>query len=289
MSKKSIKTLIEDIYSVLEKGVDLPEDKVDAIVDAFGENMKASLKGRIKEGEKPSRNLRLSGIGKEDRKLWYEMNGYPKSSLTGATLLKFFYGDIIEEVLLALTELSGHSVSNQQSKVTVEGVNGHMDAVIDDYIVDVKSAAPSTYKKFSNGSLLYDDPFGYLQQISAYKEGMQDDNIKGVAFLAMNKVDGSLCLYEPEEVALPNTKERIKHLKKVVKQEKPPKRCYTPDVEGTTLNHKLPIGCVFCDFKKECWKNTNNGKGLRAFQYAWGNLYLTHVRSVPRVKEIDVV
>ena len=49
---------------------------------------------------------------------------------------------------------------------------------------------------------------------------------------------------------------------------------------------KLPRGCIYCRHKLECHKDTNEGKGLRVFQYAKGLAYLTKVMKEPKVKEI---
>ena len=48
-----------------------------------------------------------------------------------------------------------------------------MDCKIDGVVTDVKSVSTYGFKKFKDGTLAYDDPFGYVAQIKgyAYSEG----------------------------------------------------------------------------------------------------------------------
>jgi hypothetical protein len=84
-----------------------------------------------------------------------------------------------------------------------------------------------------------------------------------------------------QKVDAPN---RIDFLKDTLVKDIPPDRCYKT-VEDASGNHKLPSGCKFCDFKVECWKDANNGVGLRRFNYANGPEFFTHVEKMPRVEE----
>ena len=52
---------------------------------------------------------------------------------------------------------------------------------------------------------------------------------------------------------------------------------------------KLPAGGVFCSHKVEWHKDTNEGKGLRAFKYASGNVYFTHIAKEPKVEEVKII
>jgi len=282
---KSIDTLIDDIYSVFTDGV---EGNQDEIIDAFGEGMKTLLKTRLVPRDNTSKGyLRLSGIGKPSRQLWYDCHGYEKPELEGKKLLMFMYGDVIEELLLTLSQLAGHTVTNMQQTVRVNGIKGHIDAKIDGHVIDIKSASPYSFKKFANGGLAFDDPFGYMHQIASYKEGIENE---GVGFLAMNKVDGSLAMYQPSEDILPDPVARVDELQEMLKVDTPPERCYPDILDAKTGNRKLDIGCVFCDFKKECWKDANNGQGLKGYKYAAMPfpLYLTDTVKVPQVNEIDI-
>ena len=82
---------------------------------------------------------------------------------------------MIEELALTVAMAAGHDVKGQQGKLNVHGIKGHRDAVIDGMTVDVKSASPYAFKKFKDGTLRDDDPFGYISQLSSYVYAGKDD------------------------------------------------------------------------------------------------------------------
>ena len=49
---------------------------------------------------------------------------------------------------------------------------------------------------------------------------------------------------------------------------------------------KLPMDCVYCPHKFKCYKDSNEGKGLRVFKYAKGNVYFTEIKNMPNVEEV---
>ena len=229
-------------------------------------------------------NLRLSAIGKPDRQLWYDVNSKKEiEDLTPSTRIKFLYGYILEELLLLCASIAGHKVTDQQKEVNVEGVLGHQDSMIDDVLIDCKSASAYSFKKFKKNTLLEDDPFGYIAQISAYAEANQVDK---AAFLVIDKSSGEICLTPVHQMEMINAKERVKHLKGMVSNSHMPDRCYDPIPDGESGNLKLAIGCVYCSHKRECWSDCNNGKGLRAFRYSRGLNYLVKVAKEPKVEEV---
>ena len=268
----------------VEFGVD-----VDKIIDDFGENVKQILKNNITEHEFDRRKLRMSNIGKKDRQLWYSYNGYEGEKLMPHTKIKFLYGHLIEEMVLALAKLSGHQVTDEQKRAEVGGIKGSMDCKIDGIVTDVKSASPYGFKKFKDGSLINDDPFGYVDQIKGYAHSEGETEM---GWLVMDKTNGHLTYLKydmADESQWYWTKlnffsivERIKSIKNVVKLSKPPKRCYEPIPDGKSGNMKLGVGCSYCSFKHECW-----GKDLRTFIYANGPRYLVKVENVPNVIEVD--
>lgn len=279
---KSIHTLIEDIYRVLKEGVELS----DAQADEFGKRMGKLIQSRLSKKEERKGTLRLSNLGKKDRQLWYEVHDYPKEEFTGSTFLKFLYGDIIEELVLFLAEVAGHGVEGRQGQVNVDGIIGHRDAIIDGLLVDVKSTSSYSFKKFKDGTLKDDDPFGYLTQLSGYIADPEYDRDHG-AFLAVDKQNGTLALLHVPDSELPDVAGRVAHLKEVVKQEDPPPRCFEPEPMGKSGNMKLSTGCSYCPFKVTCWSDANDGQGLRKFIYSTGPVWLTHVVDPPKVMEIE--
>lgn len=283
---KKIDTLIEDIYSLLENGTNVSSVQNRDILHNFGSEMSSILRKALSEPstEKRKPRLRMSQVGKPNRQLWYDMQEDVEAEIiNGQTRIKFLYGDILEALLIALTELAGHTVTEKQEEVEVEGIKGHKDCRIDGVLVDIKSASPYAFKKFKEGTLHSDDPFGYIAQISGYAEAGNDNK---AAFFAIDKSSADLALMEVEPVHMINASERIRNVKSMVSSLTPPERCYQPEPDGTSGNMKLAIGCVFCPYKFKCWDDANGGAGIRSFQYSNGVRHLVQVAKTPNVEEI---
>ena len=282
---KTRDTLVKDIYDLFSLDpIKMDEKEVDKHIDTFGEMLKVHIKEFMYEEPRTRGNLRLSSIGKPDRQLWYDVNSKKEiEDLTPSTRIKFLYGYILEELLLLCSSIAGHKVTDQQKEVSVEGVIGHQDSMIDDVLVDCKSASAYSFKKFKQNTLLEDDPFGYIAQISAYAEANKANQ---AAFLVIDKSSGEICLTPVHKMEMINAKERVKHLKGMVSNDRVPDRCYAPLADGESGNLKLPIGCIYCGHKRECWSDCNQGKGLRAFKYSRGLNYLTKVVKEPKVEEV---
>jgi hypothetical protein len=279
-------TIPEDIYRLLEDTTDheVSEENVEWAGEVFKNLLRTRLKAReVKKGEEV---LRFSSLGKQDRQLWYAANK-PETAekMHGKQLFKFLYGDVLEVLLLFLTKESGHEVTHLQHKVEVDGVHGSMDAVIDGVPTDCKSASPYSFQKFANGSFVFDDPFGYIPQLSGYANAIEKTERGG--FLVAEKVDGSICFAEVDEYTLKGNppEPKIAHQREVVNATTPPARCYDDVPEGKSGNRKLSIGCSYCPFKDTCWADANAGQGLRKFFYSRGPVWLTNVQREPKVNE----
>jgi hypothetical protein len=83
-----------------------------------------------------------------------------------------------------------------------------------------------------------------------------------------------------------NARDRIQRIKKVVKSNVPPAKCYQAIPDGKSGNFRLDTGCVYCNYKHDCWSDANDGKGLRTFKYSTGQRYLTHIEKEPNVEEV---
>ena len=276
---KTLHTLVDDIYELFdpEKGHEVSEENL----EAFATSLKEILRVRLRERERPDTPLRFSSLGKPDRQMWYDAHDDSSAEgLQGKTLFKFLYGDVIEQLILFLAKEAGHTVEQEQAEVEVGGIKGHIDAIIDGVVVDVKSASPFGYKKFERQEVLKDDPFGYVQQLAGYANVLTPG--KEAAWIAFDKVSGDICIsplsssvikdYEPAP--------RIEHLKEVIEQDTPPKRCYNPEPDGKSGNMKLPTPCSYCKWKHRCHP------GLRTFLYSGGPRFLTHVAKLPEVQEV---
>lgn len=156
----------------------------------------------------------MSNIGLPDLKLWYMMNSTETRDFQykGSTLIKFLYGDMLEQLLLLLIREAGHKVSHEQEELELEGIKGHRDCKIDGVPVDIKTASQWGFKKFSEGSLFKDDPFGYIGQLSAYIQAGGD---KEGAFLAINKESGEIASLKITPIDTINAKNRIEHIKRL--------------------------------------------------------------------------
>lgn len=286
---KTVDTLVSDIYELVStKDVSKSVD-IDECIDQFGERMKDLMRQQFKEQRDDSRKLRMSNIGRKDRFLWNVYNEVETTEdIQPHTYVKFLYGHVIEELLLFLARAAGHTVTDEQKKCKVNGITGSMDCKIDGIVTDVKSASSYGFKKFQDGTLAHDDPFGYVAQIKGYaaSEGQSE-----FGWLAMDKANGHLTylLYDENDKETPvydiisyDVEEHIERLKEVVKQETPPDVCYASVPEGKSGNRKLSVGCSYCQYKKSCWPN------VRGFLYSSGPRYLTEVKHEPKVKEIQV-
>ena len=283
---KSITTLIEDIYSLFTKPV--PFEQKD--VEDFGRRLATHVSNRLQE-HRGGGSLRLSNLGSPcERKLWYQVHHPDKAiPLTPQTRFKFLYGDILEELVLFLARMAGHSVASEQKTVSINGVKGHIDAIIDGHLVDVKSASPYSFQKFKSHGLEHDDPFAYRVQLGSYLHANQDNpDLKDkdcASFLAVDKTLGHMVLdtHGKTDVEYP----LLADAKKRMLAGSLPERTYTAKADGKSGNESLQTICSYCDHRFECWADANGGKGLRVFIASSGPKYLTKVDREPRMLEVD--
>ena len=279
--KKSIYTLVPDIHKLLADGKEgIGERNLQEFFQALREDIREFLSP---EERSNAGRIRMSSIGKHNRKLWYEFNDKRKRTILSQDKLKFFFGNIVESFLLFLAQEAGHKVTDRQKEVVLEGIKGHIDAKIDDIVVDVKSASDYGFKKFKEHKLHVDDPFGYVGQLSGYVQAEGGDS---GYFLAFNKNNADMVLVELDELTMIDARKRIVELKKLLKSKTVPEKCYPDQLEGKHGNRSLNKNCTFCDYRYECWEDANNGEGLRVFKYANGPVYFTHVEKEPRVEEL---
>ena len=264
----------------MEIGEDL--NLSDDVIEEFGEKVKDATRS-WSSPRKQTSGLRMSNIGRPARQLWFESRSEEKKTFSAPTLIKFLYGHILEELVVLLVKLSGHSITDQQKEVIVDDIVGHIDCKIDGEVVDIKTASNFAFKKFKEGTLQDDDPFGYMAQLAGYEaaEGTSDGG-----FLAINKESGELTLYRPGPFSKPNITARISSMKDYLKLDELPPRCY-PDVpEGKSGNRRLGTSCSYCPYKHDCWSDANHGNGLIAYKYASGIKYFTRVAKEPQVPRL---
>ncbi len=278
---KTIDTIVEDIYGLF--GTD--EEFSLHLFREFGDNLHDLMEARFHTKRDGKAHLRMSNIGRPDRQLWYDINGEgEKEKLQPATLIKFAYGDMIEQMILLYAKMAGHTVEQEQGEVELDGIKGHIDAIIDGVLIDVKSASTFSFQKFESGALFLpgNDAFGYVAQLCGYIKAL---GLERGGFLAVDKTLGKVCFCEiPKEVIEAyDVEARIVHIKKVIASPNLPARCYPDAPDGKSGNMKLQTGCSYCPHKFGCWADSNDGAGLKTYYYSTGPRYLTKVVREPKV------
>ena len=275
-----LENMVGDIYSALSplskgEALDISEEEI----DNFGEAIKDVVRHWATPKARDNNTLRMSNIGKPQRKLWFDFKYKNNENFKEEDHLpiKFLYGHLLEEVLLFLVRITKHSVTDEQKEVEVKGVKGHIDCKIDGEVIDIKTASGFAFNKFKNGTLREDDPFGYMAQLAGYEEAEGTTN---GGFLVINKESGELTLYQPEELDKPYAPKVIEDIKESLESNEPPDFCYDPVPEGKSGNMKLPKNCVYCPHKFKCYPN------LRVFKYSKGLVYFTEIANEPKVEEV---
>ena len=159
---KSIHTVIPDIYDVM-KSKDYSGD-LSSIAMQAGREVEEAIKNAFTP-YKENRGLRMSGIGRCERAQWYNYKGHTQEPIKGEVYLTFLQGHVLEAVLVALVKLSGHEITEQQKKQTIEGINGSQDCTIDGELVDIKTASAWSWDNKFTETGIDGDAFGYIINI----------------------------------------------------------------------------------------------------------------------------
>ena len=272
---QKIDTLVTDIYSVVSGGR-TPVTSNNQVSVSYAKWFTPRDSARDKNV------LYFSEVGDPcPRRLWYKYNK-PDTGVKydGKTLLKFFYGDILEELVLNVAEDAGHTVTSKQERVTYDvgngwTVRGRIDAIIDGVMVDVKSVTKYSEEKFKHG--LKDDPFGYYQQLNGYASAT---NTTTAGFLTIQKELGHVNYY-PIEVNKSLFQLQAEQATEIVSTDITTlKRLDSVPASKTSKNKKLCTSCSYCNYKKDCFPE------MRTFLYSNGPEFLVEVVDVPRVMEI---
>lgn len=277
-----IKTLKADIEHVLNTGEGFTKE----IAEWVGEQIALSAQRQLLETRPKKGTLRMSNMGTPcERKLWYNVQDFAdnvKESLQPYTKNKFIFGDIIEAWTLGLVKASGHRLEGMQDLMSINGVKGSRDCVIDGMTVDVKSASSFAMNKFRDNGLKEDDPFAYLSQLSSYVYAGKDDPLVTYknhgAFLAVDKQHGHVVLDIYDLTDLLEEKEaEVLRKKSIVASKKEPPRGFDDIPDGKSGNRKLGTYCSYCEDKFRCWPD------LKKYIYSSGPRYLTQVVREPKV------
>lgn len=295
-----ISTLIQDIYKqVQDKGGWFNEELARSLSSDIAMRLQLQL-GRVhlgprdkedsegRTGANPKRTgLRLSRMGPQcPRVLWYSVH-HPELAevLPPWAEIKYSFGHILEALAIAFAKAAGHSVTGERDELSVDGIVGHRDCVIDGCVVDVKSASTRSFQKFKDGTLAQDDAFGYLDQLDGYVVGSSEDPLVTVKdkgyLLAMDKQLGHLVLYE-HRIRENSIRERIKHYKELVGRDLPPTCTCGTVKSGESGNRKLDVKASYSAYKHCCFPE------LRTYLYAGGPEYLSKVVKRPAAHIVEV-
>ena len=278
---KSINNLISDIYDVVGRQSGWFNEP-----EVFSRELGLKILEKSHPREEVPR-LRLSQMGPVcEKQLWYSIHQpSAQEAIPAYARIKFLYGDILESLVIAMAKAAGHEVTGEQDAVSVDGVTGHRDCVIDGCVVDVKSAATRPFKLIQDKKMV-DDVFlcSYLDQLDGYLVGSTGDPLVRQTntgyILAIDKTLGHLTLYE-HSLRKSYIEERIRRYKGIVSLAAAPACTCGTVADGKSGNIKLDVKASYSNFKHTCFPH------LRTFLYATGPVHLTKVVRTPDVTEVD--
>ena len=310
MPSKSIITLNQDIRKVLQdaqKGQDPTKANnflTPEALSAFGVSCAVAVDRQLHRPPKvrDPNVIYASELGIPcDRKIWYKHHSEPsdKALLPPNVLTKFMYGDLVESLTLAIVEAAGHTVTHRQHPVIQEfnvggeiwTVRGKIDAVVDEStVVDVKSTTTYGYNDFLAGK--GGAKFGYAEQLGYYSTYIDvalhtvlDDSPRA-GFIAVDRSLGHISFVPEDNLVGGYIQSLVESQVHTVHDDINSIRAL-PTEPHTDGNYKLCVECSYCEYKKECWKDANGGKGIRSFLYSGGKVIdLVEIGKEPRVKEL---
>lgn len=279
-----ITNLVSDIYDVVRH-------KDGWFNEQLATDFSRELGLKLVETSKPrteAPRLRLSQLGPQcPRALWHSIHTPELAEpFPPWALVKFTYGHILEALLISMAKSAGHEVLGEQDELTLDGVLGHRDCVLDGNVVDVKSCSSRQFQKYKDGSISLpgNDSFGYLDQLDGYVVASLDDPLvrnKSSGFiLAIDKTLGHICLHE-HHIREDSIRNRIRSYKEIVSRGISPGCTCGTVPDGKSGNIKLDVRASYSGFKYCC------NPRLRTFIYASGPVYLTKVVRKPDVMEVD--
>lgn len=271
---KTINTLVKDIYDLFSGDGSGTAGRDSVSVQGFGQRLAGRISSELVKTKEPPR-LRLSSIGVPcARQLWYKQNIELNEDYPPEVLIKFLYGNILEELVIWLAREAGHIVTDEQKEVSLGGVRGHLDCLIDGELVDIKSCSSLSFDRFSRHLRKEDDSFGYLGQLQGYAQALGKQH---AYFLAIDKTLGRICL-DKHNFKGDYTKV-VEERKEIISSVEPPEKGFPLETKSFG-NLGLGLACSYCSYRKVCYPN------LRTFSYAKGPAYLVKIYTLPNVPEI---
>lgn len=248
------------IVSYLESN----EKKLDqALLDAASRDVSMAFKRQLMEDrQNAAGKLRMSSGGHCVRKQYYSYTGEQGEPLPYRTFITFLHGDIIESALITLSKLSGWNITDEQKEVSLMGVPGHIDGILNadkKYILECKSMNEYSFERFEKDGP--EETFGYLTQSSLYMEAMGLDE---AIMVGCCKTTGHIAdhIFKKRDDLVQKALERWSIIKDA---QMPPGREHEPVLE-TVYNRKtkerdptgrmiLGLNCSYCQNKRSCYQD----------------------------------
>lgn len=277
---KQIETLVDDINRLLVN----PHIISELSLKTFNEDLSKVLNRQFAD-KSPRHTLSMSMLGTKClRQLQYKTDPTVKGEeLPPEVRMKFMYGDLIEAFILLLAREAGHTVEGEQDELSINGVLGHRDAIIDGMVVDVKSASTRAFSKFKNHLAPEHDSFGYIDQLGSYLfSSLSDSRVldqQRAGFLVVDKQFGYITLDIHSYDELPRYGNLVNDIQATLRSGVRANRGYFDEPDGKSGNRKLGVSCSYCAYKIQCWP------GLRTYIYSDGPRFLTRVEREPKVSE----
>lgn len=215
------------------------------------------------------------------RKLWY-VRYQPEASevMEPSARMKFLFGDVIEALVLGLVKQAGHIVAFEGARVSLPiseewRLVGHVDAVINGVLVDIKSMSSASFAKYTGTNFDEADSWGYRWQLGAYAAAL---GTRHAYLLCVDKQLGHIAAVPvplPDEAHL---RQRLMSLAAALSRPAPPERQISDVPFGKSGNRALSVTCSYCPFKRTCWPDVRG-----PYLYASGPVWFTNV-----VREPDV-
>jgi len=240
---------IPDLYHSLREKYIAEGVNFNTVIEQFMEECGAALYNHYKE-ERDERKIRISSIGQCERMQWYKAHDFEEEEPADKLWITFLQGHLMEALVKAVLKISGHKVKDEQAKLSVAGVQGSCDAVVDNELVDFKTASNWSFDKFKDDEIK-NDSFGYLEQISAYAHALGK---KRAHFIVLNKNTGELKLTTVN--TLKNIEDHVIYVKDIVSKKNPPDR----PVWAVSAAGELDMRCSFCSFKQDCYESLQEKK-----------------------------
>jgi hypothetical protein len=250
---KNIKTLVKDVYDVTTRDQWFDELQSEEYCRQLGQAVHTSL---TRQDEIPS--LRLSAMGEKcPRSLWASIHAPSvQTKFRPQTKIIFHYGNVIEQLALALAKAAGHTVTGEQDELVLDGIVGHRDCIIDGCIVDVKSTTSRGMETFKQGRV-EEDIFlrSYLDQLDGYAVASLDDplvtNHEFAYIWAIDKQLGHMYLHE-HRIRPDHIRQRIEQYKSIVNKTEPPTCNCGTLVDSKSGNIRLDTKASYNPFKYFC-------------------------------------